>query len=96
MVDFQELRALVAQEIREETENTITEGLNEINFKGTVAYERDISNHTLTIYTNRPGIIIGKGGQGYDAFTCIIKNRLGDEWKLVIKEIRGDFIAVLQ
>ena len=50
--------------------------------------ERTLKRITITIYTSRPGIIIGKGGQEVDKVREEIKKLTGKEVQINIVEIR--------
>ena len=58
-----------------------------------VEIERSVAKIRIIIYTNRPGMIIGRGGQGLDELRSIIKQKYffkeKSELKIDVKEIKS-------
>jgi small subunit ribosomal protein S3 len=58
-----------------------------------VEIERSVAKIRIVIYTNRPGMIIGRGGQGLDDLKRIIKQKYffkeKSELKIDVKEIKS-------
>jgi small subunit ribosomal protein S3 len=54
----------------------------------TVEIERKANEITVTIYTSRPGIVIGRGGQRVDELRVLLENKTGKKVRLNIHEIR--------
>ena len=53
-----------------------------------IIIERTLKRVTITIYTSRPGIIIGKGGQEVDSIREELRKLTGKEVQINIIEIR--------
>lgn len=54
----------------------------------TVEIERQVNKVSLTIYTARPGIVIGRGGQRVDETRGYLEGLIGKKVQLNIKEIQ--------
>lgn len=54
-----------------------------------IEIERAINKVTISIFTNKPGIVIGKGGAGVDALKADVANLIGKAVNLNIIEIRN-------
>ena len=74
-------------------ENALRHYLEEINFKDTFAYTYDYSENKFIIYTCRPGIWIGKGGEGVDLLKKILASEVAENCSVEFKEIRGRFVT---
>lgn len=53
-----------------------------------VEIERKANETTVTIYTSRPGIVIGRGGQRVDELRSLLEKKTGKKVRLNIHEIR--------
>ena len=53
-----------------------------------VEIDRQAKDVTVTIYTARPGIVIGRGGQRVDELSAYLENLVGKKVRLNIQEIR--------
>ncbi len=53
-----------------------------------VEIDRQAKEVTVTIYTARPGIVIGRGGQRVDELSAYLENLVGKKVRLNIQEIR--------
>lgn len=53
-----------------------------------VEIDRQAKEVTVTIYTARPGIVIGRGGQRVDELSTYLENLVGKKVRLNIQEIR--------
>ena len=78
------------------TQNIVRRFLKEIgiDYKFTVAYYNDIGKNEFTLYTNKPGILIGKYGKNLDILKTILFEEYGKIYSIKIKEINGDFLTV--
>ena len=53
-----------------------------------VEIDRQAKDVTITLYTARPGIVIGRGGQRVDEMRVYLENLVGKRIRLNIQEIR--------
>ena len=91
--DWMEFRGDCLEYIRNLHENALKKYLNEIGFKDIFAYDYNYSENKFTIYTCRPGIWIGKGGEGVRLLKEILSNEVKENCDVSFKEIHGHFIA---
>lgn len=94
MNDWMELRGDCLNYETNLHENAIKKYVNTIGFKDTFAYNYSYSDNTFTIYTSRPGIWIGKGGEGVKLLKEILSKEVREDCDVKFKEIRGKFITI--
>lgn len=79
-------RAFLRQDI--ELREYILENLKQAAIEK-VVIERSPNLINITVYTARPGIIIGRGGEGIEQLKKTLKKRLKQEIRLEIQEVRN-------
>ena len=94
-MDFEELRGKVLEESAERNERVLKHFFWRINYKGIVGYENDLGKNVFTVWTDRPGILIGKGGQNVDILKAILKEKFDRNYDVNFKEIKGKMLVVL-
>ena len=61
-MDFEGVIGKALEEMSERNERVMKNFFYRIEHKGIVGYENDLGNKVFTIWTDKPGILIGKGG----------------------------------
>lgn len=59
-----------------------------------VGFYNDLSNHIMTIYTDRPGWLIGKAGIRFDEFKAALREEFGRDYEVKFVEIRGGIVNI--
>lgn len=59
-----------------------------------VGYYNDLSKHELTIYTTRPGVMIGKAGKDINNVKEVLKEEFGHDYDIKFVEIRGHIVNI--
>lgn len=75
-------------------ETVIKKWLDEIGYTDPVGYYRDSLNKEMTIYTTRPGILIGKAGVTVHKFEKMLSDEFRGDWHVKFVEVRGGFVNV--
>ena len=91
--NFEEFREKVLEEMAEKNERVLKHFFFRINYKGIVGYKN--SERLFTVWTDRPGIIIGKGGQNINILKEILKEEFGYDYEIDIKEIKGEMLVIV-
>lgn len=99
MEDYEEKRF---QEFRNEciifTKNrekaVIEKWLEKIGYTEPVGYACSLSDREMTIYTTRPGVLIGKAGNSVKEFKAMLTEEFCGIWNVKFVEIRGDFVNI--
>jgi len=76
--------------IREYLKKTLTEAsVSEVEI------ERSVNKMSVIIYTARPGLIIGRGGEGVEKIKAMIQKKMGlkTEMKIEIREVKNPWIS---
>ena len=94
--EFEYFREEAHKYARELENRVMSKWLKELcgdKFDEPIGYYFDRSKSTATIYTTRPGVLIGKGGRGVDILKSILKDEFefGRDWNVIFVEIRGGF-----
>ena len=97
--DFMEERSLAAEFFNNRIKKCFDAAFGEINCDLFIGYSHEYGqmdcdthetkNGKLTIYTNRPGIVIGKAGCNIDKLKAALKDEFGFDYNINIKEIRS-------
>lgn len=74
-------------------ENALKKYIYKAGFKDTFAYVYDYNANKFTIYTSRPGVWIGKGGEGVSLLKDILSKEVKENCDVDFKEIRGHFMT---
>ena len=94
-MEFEELRGKILKEMAERNERVMSHFFRVIGYKGIVCYENDIGKKVFTVWTNRPGILIGKGGQNVGVLKEILKEEFDYNYEIEFKEIKGKMLVIL-
>ena len=70
--DFEELSGECAIFIKDRDQAALKRYLNERGMRDTFAYDYSYTENKFTIYTCKPGIWIGRGGEGVDRLKQIL------------------------
>ena len=92
--DWQQFRGQMLAEVKRWETSVIEKWLNKIGYKEPVGYYRNRLTNEMEIYTTRPGVLIGKGGETVHEFEKTLSEEFGGEWKVKFIEIRGGFANV--
>lgn len=94
-MEFEEFRGKMLEEIEERNVRVIKHFFWRIDYKGIVGYENDIGKRIFTIWTNRPGILIGKGGQNVEILREILKEEFDYDYEIKFREIKGKMLVIV-
>lgn len=94
-MDFEELREKVLEEMAEKNERVLKHFFFRIGYKGIVGYENNLGKNIFTVWTDRPGILIGKGGQNVEVLKAVLKEEFDRDYDVEFKEIKGKMLVVL-
>lgn len=94
-MDFEEMRGHVLEEMAERNERVLKRFFCRINYKGIVGYENKLGKHVFVVYTDRPGFLIGKGGENANILKEILKKEFEYDYTLEFKEIRGKMLVIV-
>ena len=94
-MDFEEYRGKILEEQAEKNERVLKHFFWRINYKGIVGYKNELSKGLFTVWTDRPGILIGKGGQNVEVLKEILKEEFDRDYEVDFKEIKGKMLVVL-
>ena len=94
--EFEYFREEAHKYAREREDRVMSRWLKELcgdKFDEPIGYHFDRFKSTATIYTTRPGVLIGRGGRGVDILKSILKDEFefSRDWKVSFVEIRGGF-----
>ena len=78
---FEEFRGKVLEEMREQNERVMRHFFWRINYKGIVGYKNNLGQKIFTIWTDKPGILIGYRGKNVEILKEILKEEFGYERK---------------
>ena len=91
-MDWMNFRADCMEYARKKEEALIKKWLDKIGYNETIGYYRDIRNHTMEIYTQHPGVLIGKYGKDVHEFQDMLDEEYRGHWKVKFIEVRGGFM----
>lgn len=75
----------------------IEEWSKEAGVESPIGYYNELGKHRMTIYTDRPGYLVGKGGCLVDKFKKkLCEEFYADKYEVKFVEIRGGFANVLK
>ncbi len=94
-MDFEELRGKVLEEMEERNERVLKHFFFRIGYKGIVGYENSLGENIFTVWTDRPGILIGKGGQNVEVLKEVLKEEFDRNYDVKFKEIKGKMLVIL-
>lgn len=93
--NFEDFRGKVLEEMSEKNERVLKHFFWRINYKGIVGYENSLGEKIFTVWTDRPGILIGKGGQNVEVLKEILREEFDRDYDVKFKEIKGKMLVVL-
>ena len=93
-MDFEEIIGKALEEMSERTERVMKNFFYRIGYKGIVGYENDLGRNVFTIWTDNPGILIGKGGQNVWILKDILKEEFDYDYEIEFKEIKGKMLII--
>lgn len=91
-MDWMDFRADCMEYARKKEETLIKKWLDKIGYNETIGYYRDVRNHTMEIYTQHPGVLIGKYGKDVHEFQDMLDEEYRGHWKVKFIEVRGGFM----
>lgn len=94
-MEFEELRGKVLEEMDERNERVLKHFFFRIGNKGIVGYENKLDKNKFTVWTDRPGILIGKGGKNVDILKEELKKEFNSDYDVEFKEIKGKMIVIV-
>ena len=94
-MEFEELRGEVLEEMDERNERVLKQFFFRIGNKGIVGYENNLAKNKFTVWTDRPGILIGKGGKNVDILKEELKKEFNRDYDVEFKEIKGKMIVIV-
>ena len=94
-MDFEEQLGKIMEEQAERNERVLRHFFWRINYKGIVGYENHLGERVFTVWTDRPGVLIGKGGQNVEVLKEILKEEFDYDYEIKFKEIKGKMLVVL-
>lgn len=94
-MEFEELRGEVLEEMDERNERVLKHFFFRIGNKGIVGYENKLDKNKFTVWTDRPGILIGKGGKNVDILKEELKKEFNRDYDVEFKEIKGKMIVIV-
>lgn len=94
-MDFEELRGKVLEEMSETNERVLKHFFFRIGYKGIVGYKNNLDKKVFTVWTDKPGILIGRGGQNVTILKEILKEEFEKDYDVEIKEIKGKMLVIM-
>ena len=91
--NFEKFRGKCLEEMAERNERVLKHFFFRINYKGIVGYKN--IGRVFTVWTDRPSIIIGKGGQNIIVLKEILKEEFAYDYEIDIKEIKGEMLVIV-
>lgn len=89
---FQVMRGESIAYIHDKNCKLIEEWAKEAGVESPIGYYNESGKHRMTIYTDRPGYLIGKGGGLVDKFRKKLCEKFyADKYEVKFVEIRGGF-----
>lgn len=93
MVDEDKLEKEL-ENMPERNERAMKNFFYRIGHKGIVGYENDLGKKVFTVWTDKPGILIGKGGQNVCILKDILKEEFDYDYEIEFKEIKGKMLVI--
>ena len=94
-MEFEELIGKSLEEMSERNERVMKNFFYRIGYKGIVGYDNDLGNKVFTVWSDKPRILTGKGGQNIQILKDILKEKIGYDYKIKFKEIKGKMLVIL-
>ena len=93
--EHRELIGKTLVEMSERNERVMKNFFYRIGYKGIIGYENDLRKKVFTIWTDKPGILIGKGGQNVCILKDILKEEFDYDYEIEFKEIKGKMLVIV-
>ena len=96
-MSWEEIRLEAHEYIMSRKEAILKEWLTTItggNYKITIGYNFDLSHKHLKIYSDHPGMLIGKAGSYIDILKKILTREFHGEWTVEMIEVYDGFITI--
>ena len=94
-MDFEEVIGKALEEMTERNERVMKNFFYSIGYKGIVGYENDLGKKVFTVWTDKPGILIGKGGNNICILKEILKEEFDYDYEIKFKEIKGKMLLIV-
>ena len=94
-MDFEDFIREALEEMSERNERVMKNFFYKIGHKGIVGYENDLGKKVFTVWTDKPGILIGKGGQNVEILKDILKEEFDHDYEIEFKEIKGKMLVIV-
>lgn len=96
-MNFEELitEAQILEEMSERNERVIKNFFYAIGYKGIVGYDNDLKKRIFTIWADKPGILIGKGGQNIKILKEILKEEFNYDYEIKFEEIKCKMLVIV-
>lgn len=94
-MEFEELRGEVLEEMGERNERVLKRFFFRTGNKGIVGYENKLGKKKFIVWTDKPGILIGKGGKNVDILKEELKKEFNRDYDVEFKEIKGKMIVIV-
>jgi ribosomal protein S3 len=91
--EWQQLRGDILWHNANRNRKLIEKWCQECGVTSPIGYENDL-NGVMTIYTEHPGALIGRGGEKIDKFKEELKQEFGRNYEVKFVEVRGGFVNV--
>lgn len=79
---------------KKRTDNILQMWCDEVGFKDPIGYHNNRNDCVMTIYTTRPGEVIGKGGETVKRLKTILSDKFKRPYTVKLVEIRGEFFHI--
>ena len=91
--EFMRIREEVLQSMHNTDRNILEKWCKDIGYDEPIAYKHSrYTNCTMTIYTRKPGILIGYKGKNVELLKDALKKEYGLDYGVTFKEIDGIFV----
>ena len=94
-MDFERCIVDALEEMSERNERVMKNFFYRIGHKGIVGYENDLGKKVFTIWTDKPGILIGKDGQNVEILKEILKEEFDYDYEIKFKEIKAKMLVIM-
>lgn len=93
-MDWLQFRANALEFERNQLKTIIEPWAKECGVNSPIGYYRSIQMHTLTLYTDKPGHLIGCGGKNIHKLEQLLLDEFKSPYKVELIEIRGGYVNV--
>lgn len=94
-MDFEEYLGKALEEMEERNERVVKQFFWKIGYKGIIGYKNSLGENKFTIWTDNPGILIGRGGKNVDILKDVLKKEFNSNYDVEFKEIRGKMLVIV-